>query len=82
LDRNEAGEFYAIDVGGTNLRILHCELGQAEGEVKSHERREIEIPQNRKRGKIQNLFDFVVASFKIFMQLTGRYNETGCEMLD
>lgn len=26
--RHESGEYYAIDLGGTNLRVLYARLGQ------------------------------------------------------
>jgi len=69
---DEMGEFYAIDVGGTNIRVMYCHLGNGKNQVISHDRREIDIPENRKRGKVQNLFDFIVGTFKTFLQLTGR----------
>ena len=71
--RDEKGEFYAIDVGGTNLRVMHCQLGNSKSQVLTHERREIEIPPNRKIGPVQNLFDFIVASFKIFLEMNQRH---------
>eukprot|EP00210_Caulerpa_lentillifera_P004535 g4327.t1 len=73
---HETGEFYAIDVGGTNLRILYCQFGASENKVEVQERNEIDIPETRKHGTIQNLFDFIVASFRIFLDMTGRVSES------
>jgi len=68
---DERGEFYAIDVGGTNFRVMYCHLGNGKNQVIAHDRREIDIPDNRKRGKVQNLFDFIVSAFKNFLQMAG-----------
>lgn len=70
--RFEKGEFYAIDVGGTSLKIMHCILGDTQNEVIVHERKEIEIPAARKSGPIQHLFDFIVTSFKIYIEMSGK----------
>ncbi len=34
--RHESGEFYAIDVGGTNLRVLYARLGPDPKSVVGH----------------------------------------------
>lgn len=51
---------------------MHCVLGDVPNEVIVHERKEIEIPAIRKSGLIQHLFDFIVTSFKIYMEMTGK----------
>lgn len=33
LCRDEAGEYYAIDIGGTNFRSIHVRLSGNKGEV-------------------------------------------------
>ena len=34
--RHECGEYYAIDLGGTNLRVLYTRLGKGAKEVVRH----------------------------------------------
>lgn len=72
-NRNEKGSFYAIDIGGTFFRIMYCSLGNLKGEIELLDDIEVEIPINRKVGNVQNLFDFIVANFKIFIQMRNRY---------
>ena len=35
LHRDEIGEYYAIDIGGTNFRSIHATLSDKKGEVVS-----------------------------------------------
>lgn len=44
-DRNEEGLFYALDLGGTNFRVLRVQLGGKEGRVKDTEFDQVSIPQ-------------------------------------
>ena len=37
--RDEVGEYYALDIGGTNFRVIHVTLSKDKGEVVSHQRR-------------------------------------------
>ena len=36
--RDEVGEYYALDIGGTNFRVIHVTLSKDKGEVVSHQR--------------------------------------------
>jgi hypothetical protein len=45
LFRNEEGLFYALDLGGTNFRVLRVQLGGKDGVV-SREFTEVSIPPN------------------------------------
>ncbi len=37
--RDEVGEYFALDIGGTNFRVIHVTLSMDKGEVVSHQRR-------------------------------------------
>lgn len=43
--RTEEGLFYALDLGGTNFRVLRCLLGGKEGRVLKQEYEEVPIPK-------------------------------------
>lgn len=42
--RDETGLFYALDLGGTNFRVLRVQLGGKEGRVAKQEFEEVSIP--------------------------------------
>lgn len=44
--RNEKGLFYALDLGGTNFRVLRVQLGGKEGGIVNQEFAEVSIPQD------------------------------------
>lgn len=44
LFRDEKGLFYALDLGGTNFRVLRVQLGGKEGRVGKQEFTEVSIP--------------------------------------
>lgn len=43
--RNEKGLFYALDLGGTNFRVLRVQLGGKEERVVATEFEQVSIPQ-------------------------------------
>lgn len=43
--RNERGLFYAIDLGGTNFRVLRVQLDGKEGRILKQESIQVPIPQ-------------------------------------
>lgn len=43
--RNEKGLFYALDLGGTNFRVLRVQLGGNEDRVVDTEFEQVAIPQ-------------------------------------
>lgn len=55
--RDEEGLFYAVDLGGTNFRVLRLHLG-GKGQVLSQESKEIAIPRELMvgTGKVRFLF--------------------------
>lgn len=52
---------------------MNIVFGRLRGQIESVEKYDLEIPESRKTGKIQALFDYIVASFRIYLQLTGRF---------
>ena len=49
--RDETGLFYALDLGGTNFRVLRVQLGGKEGHVVKQEFEEVSIPPNLMVGR-------------------------------
>lgn len=50
FERNERGLFYALDLGGTNFRVLRVQLGGQEERVQATEFEQVSIPQELMRG--------------------------------
>lgn len=46
FERNEKGLFYALDLGGTNFRVLRVQLGGKEERVIDTEFEQVSIPQD------------------------------------
>lgn len=44
--RNEKGLFYALDLGGTNFRVLRVQLGGKDRGLVNQEFTEVSIPEN------------------------------------
>ncbi|GJX08267.1 hexokinase, partial [Tanacetum coccineum] len=66
---DEAGIFYALDLGGTNFRVLRVKLGGG-GEVRP-ELKEVSIPQSRMTGTCKELFDFIAGKLAEFVVTEG-----------
>uniref|UniRef100_A0A2N9GIF9 Phosphotransferase n=1 Tax=Fagus sylvatica TaxID=28930 RepID=A0A2N9GIF9_FAGSY len=82
---NEKGLFYALDLGGTNFRVLRVQLGGEVNGIVNQEFAEVSIPSDLMVGTSEALFDFIVAELAKFVdqegedfQLpTGRQRELG-----
>ena len=48
--RDETGVFYALDLGGTNFRVLRVQLGGRDGRVVKQEFDEVSIPPHLMTG--------------------------------
>lgn len=59
---DEAGTFFALDLGGTNFRVVKVVLGKLKGEVLSAEGDEVAIPPEAMTGTMGGLFDFMAAA--------------------
>lgn len=57
--RKEKGLFYAVDLGGTNFRVLRVRLGGKKGEVLSQEYKEVAIPRELMTGTGKVMFPFL-----------------------
>ncbi|XXG40272.1 hypothetical protein AAC387_Pa01g1034 [Persea americana] len=72
---NEEGLFYALDLGGTNFRVLRVQLGGKEGRVKDTEFDQVSIPQELMFGTSEELFDFIASGLEKFSQKeSGRFH--------
>ncbi|KAG0480630.1 hypothetical protein HPP92_011220 [Vanilla planifolia] len=82
---DEKGLFYALDLGGTNFRVIRVQLGGKELGVIKQEAEEVSIPPHLMIGSSNELFDFIAAEVARFIsseseefQLpTGRQRELG-----
>ncbi|KAG1346607.1 hexokinase-1 [Cocos nucifera] len=68
---DETGLFYALDLGGTNFRVLRVQLGGKEGHVVKQEFEEVSIPRNLMVGSSSELFDFIAAELAKFVASEG-----------
>ncbi|PKA54585.1 Hexokinase-1 [Apostasia shenzhenica] len=81
---DEKGLFYALDLGGTNFRVLRVQLGGKVGVVKQ-EAEEVSIPARLMVGRSNELFDFIAAELakyvacesEDFQLPAGRQRELG-----
>ncbi|KAL1533437.1 hexokinase A [Salvia divinorum] len=82
---DEEGIFYALDLGGTNFRVLRVELGGRERGVVHQEFAEASIPPALMSGSSDALFDYIaekLAAFvadeeRIYEQPAGKERELG-----
>lgn len=82
---DEHGLFYALDLGGTNFRVLRVQLGGKEGRVVKRESTEVSIPPRLMVGTSEGLFDFIAEELSKFIDTEsegfhvspGRHRELG-----
>lgn len=69
---DEEGLFYALDLGGTNFRVMRVQLGGKEKRIVKHEVKEVSIPQNVMAGSSSEvLFDFIATALAEFVATEG-----------
>ncbi|KAK9270748.1 hypothetical protein L1049_026331 [Liquidambar formosana] len=68
---NEKGLFYALDLGGTNFRVLRVQLGGKDERVIDTEFEQVSIPQELMFGTSEELFDFIASGLAKFAQKEG-----------
>ncbi|XP_025012255.1 hexokinase-1 isoform X3 [Ricinus communis] len=68
---DEKGLFYALDLGGTNFRVLRVLLGGKEDRVVKQEFEEVSIPPHLMIGSSDALFDFIADALKKFVATEG-----------
>ncbi|XP_078430611.1 hexokinase-1-like [Wolffia australiana] len=64
---DEEGMFYALDLGGTNFRVLRVRLGGREGQVVKQEFVEVAIPPHLMVGSSSELFDYIASELAKFV---------------
>ncbi|CAN0901459.1 HXK1 [Linum grandiflorum] len=69
--RDEEGLFYALDLGGTNFRVMRVVLGGQEERVVKQESVEVSIPPQVMTGTSDELFDFIAQALKNFVETEG-----------
>ncbi|KAL3626346.1 hexokinase A [Castilleja foliolosa] len=67
---DEKGLFYALDLGGTNFRVMRVQLGGKEIAIKQ-ESEEISIPKHLMVGSSHELFDFIASTLARFIAKEG-----------
>ncbi|XP_024360110.1 hexokinase-1 isoform X2 [Physcomitrium patens] len=71
-DGHERGLYYAVDLGGTNFRVLRVQLGGLEGRVIKQEYEEVAIPPELMLGTSEQLFDFIAKELVSFVAREGQ----------
>ncbi|XP_072958973.1 hexokinase-3-like [Typha angustifolia] len=67
-DGNEEGIYYALDLGGTNFRVLRVQLGGKVSRILNHQVESQPVPQELMNGTSENLFDFIALTLKDFVE--------------
>ncbi|KAI3940921.1 hypothetical protein MKW92_034261 [Papaver armeniacum] len=68
---DEHGLFYALDLGGTNFRVLRVQLGGKDGRVAKQEFTEVSIPPELMTATSSELFDFIAKELARFIATEG-----------
>uniref|UniRef100_A0A0E0JNF0 4-hydroxy-4-methyl-2-oxoglutarate aldolase n=1 Tax=Oryza punctata TaxID=4537 RepID=A0A0E0JNF0_ORYPU len=68
---DEKGVFYALDLGGTNFRVLRVQLGGKERRVIKQDSKGISIPRHLMSSSSHELFDFVATALAKFVASEG-----------
>ncbi|KAG7484729.1 hypothetical protein MATL_G00052910 [Megalops atlanticus] len=74
-DGTERGDFLALDLGGTNLRVFHVRVEDQEN-VRIVNRKTDPIPTEKKKGTGNQLFDFIAASLADFLKSSSLTDQT------
>ncbi|KAL6845591.1 hypothetical protein ACP4OV_025086 [Aristida adscensionis] len=69
--RDEHGLFYALDLGGTNFRVIRVQLGGREKRVVKQQYQEVSIPPHLMVGTSTELFDFIAVELEKFVRTEG-----------
>ncbi|XP_047053169.1 hexokinase-9-like [Lolium rigidum] len=68
---DEKGLFYALDLGGTNFRVLRVQLGGKERRIIKQESIGVSIPQHLMSRSSHELFDFIADALAKFVATEG-----------
>ncbi|OAY68609.1 Hexokinase-3 [Ananas comosus] len=67
-DGSEEGIYYALDLGGTNFRVLRVQLGGKGSMILSHKVESQPLPEELKSGTSEILFDYIASTLKNFVE--------------
>ncbi|KAF2532810.1 hypothetical protein F2Q70_00029082, partial [Brassica cretica] len=67
----EHGFFYALDLGGTNFRVMRVLLGGKQGRVVKQEAKEVSIPPHLMTSGSDELFNFIAEALANFVATEG-----------
>nr|QNL10624.1 hexokinase [Haematococcus lacustris] len=73
-DGTETGDAYAIDLGGTNFRVMHVRLSEQRSLVAAQELHEVALPVEVYTGSCTQLFDFLAHTLTGFIREHGGCN--------
>ncbi|KAK6911992.1 Hexokinase, C-terminal [Dillenia turbinata] len=68
---DENGLFYALDLGGTNFRVLRVQLGGKDKQFVGQEFAEVSIPPELMVGTADALFDYIASTLANFVASEG-----------
>ncbi|KAL6563888.1 Hexokinase-3 [Orobanche hederae] len=71
----EKGIYYALDLGGTNFRVLRVRLGGQRSAIIGHDVERQPIPQHLMTSTSEELFDFIATSLKDFVEREENVSE-------
>ncbi|CAN0878124.1 HXK1 [Linum grandiflorum] len=72
---DETGLYYALDLGGTNFRVLRVHLGGRNGGIVNQEFAEVPIPSELMTGAPDALFDYIAAELAKFVAKESQEHE-------
>ncbi|CAN1286186.1 HXK1 [Linum perenne] len=72
---DESGLYYALDLGGTNFRVLRVHLGGRNGGIVNQEFAEVPIPSELMTGTAEALFDYIAAELAKFVAQESQEHE-------
>ncbi|KAJ0020804.1 hypothetical protein Pint_30979 [Pistacia integerrima] len=73
---SEKGTYYALDLGGTNFRVLRVLLGGQRSSILAKDVERQPIPPHLMSGTSEDLFDFMASSVKEFVEKEGNDSES------
>ena len=72
IHRDESGDVYALDLGGTNFRVKHVRLSTTKSKIDGEDNVEVSIPREVYTGSGTGLFDFLArATVDFINQMDG-----------
>ncbi|XP_057955705.1 hexokinase-3 [Malania oleifera] len=72
---SEKGTYYALDLGGTNFRVLRVQLGGKRSAILGCDVERQPIPEHLMTSTSEDLFDFISLSLKQFVEREERNSE-------